>query len=377
MKFGDSSTVAVIPLALCSTYLHFGTEPRMYSLILLLSALVFYCLVRGKVWTAGLCLLLLPLTHYYAAIAIPFYGYFAFVMWKGNGTWNWKKWLNLMILGLVGVLLALVYFALPQMQRAGSAFFEISTITSWPSSVLFAFFMVEWVPPSVPYTLIYFAILALIVFFFLKAFRIVSKAEWNEDAFLVLMGSSIVFPLLGLMAINILGASNYANLYHHRFFLVITWLFVVMSFVYLERLASRKRLWGLFVEAMVFLSMLFMTLQYLGYAHHELQNLMRETPCSDEMVYVAHESAFSALTYEVWAREKGCNWYNFISTNLSERRMNGGGADAMPSGRVFYNLTMPMDFGYYYVRSAGTIKTLYEVALVKQEDGVELVYVSK
>ena len=46
----------------------------------------------------------------------------------------------------------------------------------------------------------------------------------------------------------------------------------------------------------------------------------------------------------------GCDWYNFISTNISARRGNGGGYDALPDNHIFWNLTLPAH-GFLYVES--------------------------
>jgi len=381
--FGIAGEAAVMPIALCSTYLHFFTEVRMYALTLLFSAIIFYGIAKGKYRLASICMILLPLTHYYASMAIPFYAIFAYVVIKNTDQKLAKDWVWFVVAGIAGILLAGFVYALPQAQRAGSAFFAVSSIMSWPSSVLFAFFMTDGILPSTLYTLIYIGILAAIVIFFWKTFEIISSKFELKKVVTVMMGLTIMFPLIVLMFISLTG--EYANLYHHRFFLVITWMFAAMVFVaianFAEKLADKRKIWsaalifGMF--GLMIVSIGFMFNQYDKAAHHELQNLMNATPCFlENKIYIAHESAFSALTFEVWAREHNCNWYNFISTNLSQKRMNGGGGDAMPKGSIYYNLTLPTPSGFYYVRSSRTIPVGPSV-LVKQEDGVELVFVYK
>jgi hypothetical protein len=378
--FGLAGETAVMPIALCSVYLHFGTECRMYALTLLFSAIIFYGIAKGKYRLASVCMILLPLTHYYAAMAIPFYAVFAYVVIKNTDQKLAKDWVWFVVAGVAGILLAGFVYALPQAQRAGSAFFAISSIMSWPSSVLFAFFMTDGVLPSIPYTLIYVGILAAIVIFFWKAFETISNKFELKKAVMVMMGSTIIFPLFVLMFISLTG--EYANLYHHRFFLVITWMFAALCFVGIiefgkKQVDAKRGYLAILIYGLMFVAMGFMFFQYGVAAHHELQNLMNATPCFlENKIYIAHESAFSALTFEVWAREHNCNWYNFISTNLSQKRMNGGGGDAMPKGSIYYNFTLPIPSGFYYVRSSRTIPVGSSI-LVKQEDGVELVFVYK
>jgi len=375
--FGIAGEAAVMPIALCSTYLHFFTEVRMYALTLLFSAIIFYGIAKGKYRLASVCMILLPLTHYYAAMAIPFYAIFAYVVIKNTDQKLAEDWVWFVVAGVAGILLAGFVYALPQMQRAGSAFFSISSITSWPSSVLFAFFMTDGVLPSIPYTIIYIGILAAIVIFSWKSFEAISGKFELKKLVMVMMGATILFPLITLMFISLTG--EYANLYHHRFFLVITWMFAAICFIGIiefgKKQADAKRGYlALLIYSLMFIVMGFMFFQYGSVAHHELQNLMKSTPCSGNKVYVAHESAFSALPFEVYARENDCNWYNFISTNLSQKRMNGGGGDAMQKGSIYYNLTLPMSAGFYYVRSSGLIPVGPSL-LMRQEDGVELVFV--
>jgi hypothetical protein len=90
--------------------------------------------------------------------------------------------------------------------------------------------------------------------------------------------------------------------------------------------------------------------------HTELKDLMMHTPCpQNETIYIAHESPFSALPYEVWAREHKCNWFDFVSTNMTQRALNGGGGDALRSDQIYLEKTLPPDVNYYVVYAAGIV----------------------
>jgi len=96
--FGSSGEKATVLLALCTTYIHFGTEVRMYSMLFFLSAVVFWCILnefKGLLGVVGIISIgLMPLIQYYSgAVAVVFFSGFAFIFSKKRlmGRGNEKK----------------------------------------------------------------------------------------------------------------------------------------------------------------------------------------------------------------------------------------------------------------------------------------------
>ena len=116
---------------------------------------------------------------------------------------------------------------------------------------------------------------------------------------------------------------------------------------------------------------------YADNAHHELGNLMKETPCSSTTIYIGHESAFSYMPYEVYARENGCSWHNFISTNITVKQSHTSGFDAVSVEDIYWNLTLP-NYSFYYVQSEENsfLTGNRTRTVVASQDGVWLIEIS-
>jgi len=298
-----------------------------------------------------------------------------------------KKVFIFIVVGILAILCAYFFLAAPQKARTSGTWFQPPMVSDWPSAVFYTYFMTEGLPFSFVYIFIYAAVLAIIVFFFWKAFRLLSKGKEMADNELaiIFMGLTSVFPLGGLVAAPLLGGDGFAHLYHHRFFIPITWMFAAMTFVLFfdwlrdKNWIMREKKWlsTLFI-AIVVAVLAFFIWQYSVYAHHELENVMLHTPCTNDPLYIGHESPFSALPYQVWGRQFGCNWLNFVSTKQTPEMLNGGGGDAVWPGMIFYNKTLPENMtGYYYVYAEGTVPVDGNHTVIWQEDGVELWYVKR
>lgn len=392
--FGPAGDIATFFLSLCTTYLHYAGEARMYMLLMMMSAIALYALIReweGKWFYVFMAIVFMaPLVQYYSgAILSMFLIVLSFVILKLKGIWGSKKWMlaYLLFVAVVGVLVALFCFALPQKARVLGTWFQWSTISSWPSSVFYAFFMTEYFPSNPIFLVLYFIVIGMIVLMMwkvLKIFRKEAKRITVRDGFYAMMILTILAPLVGLVLVKYVLGEGFQNLYHHRFFLPLTWMFAAICFVSVVKWMIdnfdvekfKGKFMFMFLSGLIVGVMLLMCVLYGLYTHHELQNLIEKTSCNKEgIIYIAHESPFSALPYEVYAREHGCGWYNFVSTNLTVKNLNGGGGDAMP-GRIFYNRTLPNKYmSYFYVRAEGTVPIDGETFLIAQEDGVELLLV--
>jgi hypothetical protein len=380
--FGRYGEYATVLLALCTTYLHYGTEVRMYALIFMFSAMLLYAVVNRlagwRFWMALVVVFLLPLTHYFASMAVFFFTIMGIVLSRKQGRWRSLKWKYAIffIMGIIGIVVAALFFALPQRSRVQGTWFWAPSPLDWPDSVFYGFFMTEGSSPKLVFSIAYLALMCVIIYMFYKVYKIVGKRNVSEDeVFRVLLGMGVIFPMLGLVGAPLLGGEGFAHLYHHRFFLMVMWMFAVLLFVSFFELLERLRIWVAMVLLGLVLWVLLLNIVIYGQsAHHELQNLIEMTPCpvgGGQPIQIAHESPFSSLQYDLYAEDNGCRWVNFVSTNMSSRNLAGGGGDAMVPGLIFYNRTLP-DGDYYYVYAAGTVPIDGVREKVALEDGVEL-----
>lgn len=387
-RFGEDGAAVTVLLAMCTTYLHYGTEVRTYALELMLSAMVFAAVMQWeKSWRWELVgmfgAMLLPLTHYFGVMAPPFFAALLFIRLAKEKKVAWRGGFIILIGWVIGLAMAL-FFAIPQRLRTQGTWFQPPGVESWPSSIFYAFFAmdspIEGVV-GVAFSWLYVSFLALMVFLAWKAWRWMQKGDLGEEKkVLIMMGVTALFPLLGLAGAPLLGGEGFSNLYHHRFFLVVTWMFAAL----VALLIVRK---GKVLTAGFILLAGLMLFMYGQTAHHELENIMDATPChpvefgDDGLGYpwkatIIHESPFSALPYEVYAREHGCYWRNVVSTNITRRMANGGGFDAVDEENVYWNLTLP-EGNYYYVNATSIVPRDGKVYTVAQEDGVSLLYVER
>jgi hypothetical protein len=224
-----------------------------------------------------------------------------------------------------------------------------------------------------------------------KSLNLIKKEMTETDVVMLFMGLTAIPPLMGLAAAPVFGSTRlgqgFAHLYHPRFFLILDWLFAALLFVLVAKyvVSAWEKLnlvRATIVAGSVFLVLVWMIFVYATQiSHHELRNLMVQAPCpkgNDPSIQIAHESAFSSLPFDVYAREVGCNWVNFISTNMTPKMAAGGGFDALPASDVYYNKTLPKNKDdYYYVYAAGTVPIDGVPQKVALEDGVELWFIKR
>lgn len=376
--FGHNGSLATMLLSACSSFIHYGVEARSYMLLLMLSAIILYCIVmrlRGTfMWVAAICAFLLPMTHYLASMAVIFFTAMVVLVSKSRNSWSLDRVgiMVFMIAGMAGMALSAFMYALPQHARVEGTWFLPSSITSWPSSLMFTMFFTENLSIHVA---TFVLIMSIILYLFWKLFRLVKPYMNWVDLVWVLMIATALAPLSYLAIANLLRSMNFSNLYHHRFFLVITWMFAAAAFValakWLDSLANRKLAVSFLL--CVFAGLIAGSVVASQNVPRELQILIEQTPC--EAITIVHESPFSAIPYQYYAREKNCAWDNIILTNLTQRMLNGGGGDIV-SDKLFYNLTLPANVtNYYYVNGSGLVSINGSVTVIVQEDGVNLLRV--
>jgi uncharacterized membrane protein len=396
--FGEKAgTFATVLMAFSTVYVHYAQEPRMYIMVLLLSAMIFCSVVKRFegwwLWIGAIAAALLPFLHYLAAMAIPFYALMAYVVFRDDLRFKWRRLWAFFGIGVAATITSAIVYALPQAARVENMWFQPVSITSWISSLLFAFFMIEGMRAGIVYLCIYALFAIVVLYFAVWLWKMIFLGGHQGDQkismrkkMLAMMGLSGATILIALMIIPWMG--RFSNLYHHRFFLVITWMFAAMFYIALYDLWEKAHIkrflvkgqrgkwfvfWANMAVVLVVLSLGIMWNQYEEGAHHELQDLEKQLSCSESLKFV-HESAFSMLTFDLYTKENGCVWTNVISTGLSEKQGHSAGFDVVASERIYWNLTLP-EGDYWIVQSNGPVKMDGVVDEIIPGDGVRLVHV--
>jgi hypothetical protein len=228
--------------------------------------------------------------------------------------------------------------------------------------------MTDGMVPSVFASIIYIVFLALIVLLLVWIWFALSKkdVEYTTIALMLLTG---IYPILGLIA------SKWIDLYHHRFFLVVTWMFAAGVLLLLHRYRAFEPDWKKIGLVLLVLGVCMgMFMKYAIEQPDELKNLMAATPCNGNGIMILHESPFSSLTYSVFARENNCNWLNVVSTDLNRAQANSAGFDIIPDENIYWEHSIPKS-SFYYVKAEFELDKGLPSSIVMQEDGVALVYV--
>lgn len=387
--FGTNGSIAALILSTLPTYMHYGTEARSYILVMAMSAYIFWAITRRLkgpfvAWSAFIVAGLLPVVQYIAAMAIPFY----MLLWyalevKEDARRAKYGLLGFGLVGVIGVAVAL-FWAIPQMLRGQAMWFVPVDIWSFPAALGFAVISIINANDHTAFSrFVYFAFTFVTIGVGLVGMYVLAKYKEfsREMRAYILMGATSVIPFVVLVGVHTL-PMRYVNIYHHRFFLLLTWMFVavlILMIIHAVRwLWDRKYLGKIVSGAIVVAGIVFIIATHHTYAvsaHHELQNVMRNTPC--ETAYVGHESAFSYIPFEVHARERNCDWTNFVSTDLTWRMAATAGYDIIPEENKYWNNAIPKH-GFYYIQSSNEEFNLTgrNVEVLYDEDGVDLLNVS-
>jgi len=397
--FGVKGVYALIPFSLATTYLHFATEVRMYMFVLLFSAILFAAFAkkfRGNwLYVAIGVVLLLPNFHYLSIMVVPVILWMHLVINCDEDN-KWVAFWLLVLASCAGVLVAL-NFAFPQRLRTEGTWFQSPSISSWSSALFYAFWMGDVFAVELSSFGVFvfksFKLFCVLLLGFVVGFLVARcrQALSNRTKLLLMMGSTAVVPILALaffeIGKSITNGGAFWNLYHHRFFLVLTWMFVVVVFILLQdfgdliikqfKRVGFKRT-GYYINIIGSVLLLFVFIMMLqGYVlgvHYELKRTIEATPC--ESAWIGHESPFSAITYKLYGEEHGCEWFHFISTRITEKMSHSAGFDAIPSVPVYWNGVVP-EFSFYYVMSDERSIDISgrDVVVVYVDDGISLVRV--
>jgi hypothetical protein len=339
-------------LSIMTPYLHFGTEGRMYMLLLMISAMVLWLRsTKQAPWLVYGCLFLVPFIHYFGVLIIAVVVAYDFLLEKRFDIWVW-------LCGAAGAILSFILFAYPQQhQSAGTWYFE-STITSFPSTMMYTTVLLEdYTGVRTEAQLAILLYLGFILFLILAMYLIfktessfVAKVKEPKNKFLIFMMLSIMAPLILLILQTVL--SNMWRLYHHRIFLPITWLFSVALFVavfsWIDLHKWKRVMLPIFSMLVVLFAFGALNVYNIN-APHELENMVFATSCTGNLTYVLHESPFSLMPYESYNRDHECGWVNQVTTDLDLDMSHTAGFDGIDRENIFWNETYPNYSMYYFV----------------------------
>lgn len=358
--FGSSRAVFIGSfLAIASTYLHYSTEVRMYSLVLFLSAMGIYGVIAGGRWRylSLLVVLLLPNIHYLATFgSIGIVAAYFLIRYEERDVKKWVAWLG--FLTLVGIGYALTY-AIPQRMRVDAMWLLSPSAISFPSALFYSMFTLQYdALTSVVAGALFLIFIVSLIFLYWRLFKVLkSKDISRENRIWVVFVLSSIFPALFIIGdvfimvfLGPFGLGGIAQLYHPRFFLCVLWMFAI---AYVMWLLDVLKKWEKLAKMGLILFALIMIGAYAQYSNHELDHLAAYTPCSSQHEYILHETPFSSIPYTVYAREHGCNWTNLVTTDISAKMSRSAGFDIIPSENVFWNNTFP-DYEFLYARPPET-----------------------
>ena len=343
--FGVPGENAAMALAIMTPYLHFGTEGRMYMLLLMISAMVLWLRsTKQAPWLVYGCLFLVPFIHYFGVMIIVMIVAYDFLLEKRFDIWVW-------LCGAAGAILSFILFAYPQQHQSAGTWYFVSTITSFPSAMIYTTMLIDDIGNqgrSVS-LLLYVGFIAFLLLAMYLIFR-AAKVKDQKNKFLIFMMLSIMAPLILLILQTVL--PNMWRLYHHRIFLPVTWLFSAALFVavfsWIDLHKWKKMMLPIF-SVLVIIFAFGVIEAYNANAHHELENMILATPCTGNLTYVLHESPFSLMPYESYNRDNKCGWVNQVTTDLDLDMSHTAGFDGIDRENIFWNETYPNYSMYYFV----------------------------
>jgi hypothetical protein len=360
--FGQDGEVAVVLLAMSSSIIYYGTEIRMYALVLVLSAFIFFAVMRRMEgwyrWVAYIAIFVLPSVQYFAGMATVFFPFMYQVYWTVKERcfmrYHFGEMVKLFIAGLFGCVFAFFTYALPQMRRISQMWLPSVDISYFPSTLISSMLFMQdsekyvnvhgWFMIVVQWILIvmYFAVIAYVVYLILQ------RKKYIDNILLVLMGMTALFSLFWLVVMQLWDGMV---LYHHRYFLVLLWMFAAMTYVLLVRWVKN----GNVVVRLIVVGALFLVMfgVYVVDAHYGLAIAEKNMVCDkDVQMMIVHKTPFSLVPFQVYARENGCLWRNVLSTNMTVMMGNSMGFDIIKPEDIYWNDTLP-NGEFWYVNDSG------------------------
>jgi hypothetical protein len=210
------------------------------------------------------------------------------------------------------------------------------------------------------------------------------KRSLTDKATIMMLLTSLA-PFLGLMSgslLSIVMGPGFGSLYHHRLYLVVTWMFAagLLAHVFNWAMKDVDKWYKLGVQIAVVVLIAFAVSQlffgaYEDSLHHELENTIAHIPC--EGVTVVHESPFSGAPAIVYDHYMECGNKHIILSDLTPTQGRTAGYDAWRQENIYWNLALPQEDTFYYIKSEEPLSVIPEEwqTEVYADDGIWLMKV--
>ena len=197
--------------------------------------------------------------------------------------------------------------------------------------------------------ILFIAFCSIMVYLFLwkLLFKTVKKGMTEKQKYWAVFMIAGLAPFAGLV-LKIVLSGVFPQLFHHRFFLVVGWMFAVACFVTLVEYYQKSSVRGAVLILIIFVTLIASLVSgMLNAPFQELEELTHILPCGG--VTVVHQSPFSGLPAKVMDRERGCDNRHVFVTYLEPNQRHTAGYDVVPTEEIYFNDELPEDSFFYFL----------------------------
>lgn len=343
---------ATFLMSISTTIMHYGTEIRMYMMVVMLCALAVYAAIRylnrkhiWNLYVAGIAVFFLPLVHYFGIFAG------AFLIGLGMMCLPQKKdvkkvferfkplvkYLAVILPFYISGSLIAAFMAFDQRSRIANMWFDPSNIGSYPSALLFGFHYTEGFQHEITMVAISILQIILLIILVIGAIWLVKKKE-----FILQEKVMSAFFLCAFVPLIVIVLSKYVlDLYHHRFVLISLWMFALfvyaMAFKILDNLRKAQKSFLLVIAFIILLLYVVLShdayIEYVEQVPRVQENVFAMVPCEGVAL---HETPFTYVPHVVWDRENNCERDHVLGTLLTYAEGRSSGFDAIGENNIIY-----------------------------------------
>ena len=325
--------IATSFFAISSNYLYYGTETRMYAILIFISILATTELKRiidneVKPGFYALLIIIMANLHYFTAIFLFFQ--------MGILLWHRKKQEFKQVLMLITFsLIPLVTYFLMQKARIVQMYLKQPTLLSWISSINSSLNKIDSLQPLItsPWTLIF-----TILIFALITLNLFKKDKWTDSEYILATTPQIIGIILSILM----------SVWNVRYFLITLWLIPVLLAQTIVTIYEKRRFLAVFIFILTFTFILYCTAMQTPDTELQTCGQALIKDAGNNNITILHETPFSALPERFTTR----NYPNMRHitlfkgyTNLMKNSMNG---DTTERADTFYFAQALPHIDYYF-----------------------------
>jgi uncharacterized membrane protein len=341
-----TAIVSVALMSFMSSYLHYFTEIRMYSMFFMFSVMSFYFLRRmlychGNKLPDGF--LFYSALYFLSILPYPYihwYMFFPLLMQISYGFWFYRKKFDLgLIVGASVFWIPAVLYFIKQFLRLEVMWLKPVSMRTFPSAINFFMFHSNTdLAGNLENLVGYAGVFMCLAVIFVYSFLVMEKEERGHIAFFLFY--STVPVIIGIVL------SNFWNVYHHRYFLFMGWPFIVLVvhgiFSFYDSDFWILRPISYLVGILLVGSIVYHLHDYYETIPTELREmndyLVKNGYCG-EGYYLLHDSPFSSVPQQYYLRVSGCDAVNILYSELTTAELNSAGGDVIDKSLVISNLS--------------------------------------